>query len=271
MKRIIVSISIFLLAVSCEKKAPNISGLEQQAQEIAVEKIGDPKSVKAEAGTFPLYALPYVYDAFPGSIDPKTMEIHYSKHYVGYLNKLNKAVAGTPMAAKDLVTLLKTLDMKNMDVRNNAGGVYNHELYFSELKAGANAEPKGILADAIKRDFGSFAECKKQLEEAAVKRFGSGWAWLVSDATGKLKIGSTANQDNPLMPGMEISGTPILALDIWEHAYYLKYQNQRPEYVKAFFDIINWDVVLERYQKSLPPSELPSTTNIVTQPPVQTP
>lgn len=250
-----------MMLFSCEKKDNSPATSETVTIEENNTTVGKPEEVKADPGTFKLQPLGYAYDAFPNAIDAKTMELHYSKHYVGYLNKLNKAVAGTAMEKMALIPLLKNMDMNNSDVRNNAGGVFNHELFFSQLKASPATKPTGALAAAIDRDFGSYDAFKKAFTEAAAKRFGSGWAWLVSDEKGTLKIGSTANQDNPLMPGMEVSGTPVMGLDVWEHSYYLKYQNKRPEYIDSFFTVLDWDTVGKRYDQILNPTATASAQN----------
>ena len=212
---------------------------------------GKPFDVTANDGAFKIKTLKHNYDAFSKYIDAKTMYVHISKHYVGYLNNLNKAVEGKPQANMTIEQLLKTLDTSNAMLRNNAGGYYNHNLYFELMTPNSTGKPSGKLADAINRDFGSFENFKKQFSDAGAKQFGSGWAWLVSDSSGKLKVGSTANQDNPLMPGMSISGNPILAMDVWEHAYYLKYQNKRADYIDAFFNVIDWNVVSDYYEKAM--------------------
>lgn len=216
-----------------------------------ITDFGKPSDVTANEGAFKIKTLKHRYDAFSDYIDAKTMYIHFSKHYVGYLNNLNKAVEGKPQASMTIEELLKTLDTSNAMLRNNAGGYYNHNLYFELMTPNASGKPSGKLAEAINRDFGSFENFKKQFSEAGAKQFGSGWAWLVTDASGKLKVGSTANQDNPLMPGMSISGSPILAMDVWEHAYYLKYQNKRVDYIDAFFKVIDWKVVSDYYEKAM--------------------
>ena len=177
------------------------------------------------------------------------MFIHVSKHYVAYLSNLNKAVAGTPQAQMSIEELLRTLDMNNATLRNNAGGYFNHNMYFAGMSR-SGGSPKGALAAAIDRDFGSFDNFKKAFAEAGAKRFGSGWAWLVVN-NGKLEVVSTANQDNPLMPGLGVSGIPVLAMDVWEHAYYLKYQNRRGDYINNFFNVIDWDVAEQLYQKAI--------------------
>lgn len=235
---------------SCEKK--------NELQEVNVPEpqeekpvIGNPEDVKADSGPFQIGKLPYAYDALSPHIDAKTMEIHYSKHHLKYTNDLNKAVTGTDLENKSIEEILMNLDLENKALRNNGGGYYNHNLFWEIIAPKAGGQPKEALAEAINAAFGSFENFKTQFSDAAAKQFGSGWAWLVVDKTGKLAIGSTANQDNPLMPGMTISGTPILGLDVWEHAYYLNYQNKRPDYIEAFYNVINWDAVAKKYNDAL--------------------
>ena len=211
---------------------------------------GHPTEVTANAGAFAVVPLKYEYNAVEKYIDAETMFIHFSKHYVGYLNNLNKAVEGTPKAAMTIEEVLRTMDMNNAALRNNAGGYYNHNMYFDVISPKGGGMPQGTLAAAIDRDFGSFENFKKAFADAGAKRFGSGWAWLVVNNE-KLQVVSTANQDNPLMPGLEVTGTPILAMDVWEHAYYLKYQNKRGDYITNFFNVINWDRVAELYSQTL--------------------
>jgi superoxide dismutase [Mn] len=211
---------------------------------------GHPTEVTANAGAFAVVPLKYEYNAVEKYIDAETMFIHFSKHYVGYLNNLNKAVEGTPKAAMTIEEVLRTMDMNNAALRNNAGGYYNHNMYFDVISPKGGGMPQGTLAAAIDRDFGSFENFKKAFADAGAKRFGSGWAWLVVNNE-KLQVVSTANQDNPLMPGLGVTGTPILAMDVWEHAYYLKYQNKRGDYITNFFNVINWDRVAELYSQTL--------------------
>jgi len=194
---------------------------------------------------FELPKLPYAYDALEPSIDARTMEIHYSKHHQGYTNKLNDAIQGTDAADKSIEDILKNIDNYSTAVRNNGGGFFNHALFWEVLGPNGGGEPSGDLGDAIKRDFGSFSEFKTQFSNAAATRFGSGWAWLCKHNDGKLEICSTPNQDNPLMPGVGCGGDPIFGIDVWEHAYYLKYQNRRPDYIEAFWNVVNWDKVSE--------------------------
>lgn len=195
---------------------------------------------------FELPKLPYAYDALAPHIDARTMEIHHGKHHAGYTNNLNAAIEGTDLAGKSIEDILKNLDMNNMAVRNNGGGYFNHDLFWKVMSPNGGGQPTGALADAINAAFGSFEGFKDAFAKAAATRFGSGWAWLCKK-DGKLEICSTPNQDNPLMPGVACEGTPILALDVWEHAYYLNYQNRRPDYINAFFNVINWDEVVKRF------------------------
>ena len=198
--------------------------------------------------SFQLPNLSYNHDALEPHIDSKTMQIHHGKHHAGYTNKLNAAIEGTDLEGKSIEEILKNLDMNNSAVRNNAGGYYNQCLFWEIIGPNCGGSPSGKLADAINKDFGSFDEFKSKFSAAAATRFGSGWAWLCVDSDGGLEVCSTANQDNPLMPG-ECGKTPILCLDVWEHAYYLNYQNRRPDYIDAFFNIINWEVVAKMYVK----------------------
>lgn len=196
---------------------------------------------------FELPNLPYAYDALEPHIDARTMEIHHTKHHNGYTTKLNGAVAGTDLENKDIEDILGGLDMENTAVRNNGGGFYNHNLFWEVMTPSGGGSPKGQLATAIDEAFGSLEGFKDKFSAAAGSRFGSGWAWLCVHPGGKLEICSTPNQDNPLMPGVGCEGWPILGLDVWEHAYYLNYQNRRPDYIAAFFNVINWDKVEEYY------------------------
>lgn len=197
--------------------------------------------------SFELPKLPYAYDALEPHIDARTMEIHHSKHHAAYTNNLNAAIAGTDMEGKTIENILINLDKTNGAVRNNGGGFYNHNLFWTIMSPNGGGEPTGELADAIERDFGSFAEFKAKFSKAGATQFGSGWAFLCVEKGGKLNVCGTPNQDNPLMPGVGCGGTPILAMDVWEHAYYLHYQNRRPDYIEAFFNVINWSEVSRRY------------------------
>lgn len=197
---------------------------------------------------FELPNLPYAYDALEPHIDARTMEIHHTKHHNGYTTKLNGAIAGTELEGKSIEDILSNLDMTNGAVRNNGGGFFNHSLFWNIMSPNGGGTPSGALADAIDEAFGSFDSFKEKFSAAAGTRFGSGWAWLCVHEGGKVEVCSTPNQDNPLMPETGCGGAPILGLDVWEHAYYLNYQNRRPDYVQAFFNVINWDKVGELYE-----------------------
>ena len=195
---------------------------------------------------FELPQLPYAYDALEPHIDARTMEIHHSKHHNAYVTNLNAAIAGTDLEGKSIEDLMKNLDMNNMAVRNNGGGHYNHTMFWEIMSPNGGGLPTGELASAIDAAFGSFDAFKAEFAKAGATRFGSGWAWLcVKD--GKLEVCSTPNQDNPIMPGVACGGQPILGMDVWEHAYYLHYQNRRPDYIEAFFNVINWTEVAKRF------------------------
>lgn len=196
---------------------------------------------------FELPNLDYAYNALEPHIDARTMEIHHSKHHAAYTNNLNKAIEGTPMEKMSIEDILKGLDMSNNAVRNNGGGFYNHNLFWKMMSPNGGGQPSGELAEAINKSFGSFDDFRKKFSDAAATRFGSGWAWLCVHPGGKLEVCSTPNQDNPLMPNVGCTGTPILGLDVWEHAYYLNYQNRRPDYISAFWNVINWEEIARRY------------------------
>ena len=192
---------------------------------------------------FELPALSYAYDALEPHIDARTMEIHHSKHHNGYTTKLNDAIAGSPLADQSIESILNNLDPENKAVRNNGGGFYNHRLFWAIISPNGGGLPSGKLATAIDTKFGNFEDFKTAFANAAATQFGSGWAWLCVQEGGSVEVCATANQDNPLMPGIGCSGTPILGIDVWEHAYYLNYQNRRPDYINAFFNIIDWNKV----------------------------
>ncbi|WP_438710680.1 superoxide dismutase [Aquimarina muelleri] len=199
--------------------------------------------------SFELPKLNYAFDALEPNIDARTMEIHHDKHHAGYTNNLNNAIKGTDLEGKTIDNILINLDMSNGAVRNNGGGYYNHNLFWEIMSPNGGGKPSGELADAITAAYESFDAFKEAFSKAAGTRFGSGWAWLCVHQGGKVEICSTPNQDNPLMPGVGCGGTPILALDVWEHAYYLNYQNRRPDYVSAFFNVIDWSEVSKRYSQ----------------------
>ncbi|MEH6764339.1 superoxide dismutase [Aequorivita antarctica] len=200
--------------------------------------------------SFELPKLPYAFDALEPNIDAQTMEIHHDKHHQGYTNNLNDAIKGTDMEGKTIENILINLDMENKAVRNNGGGFYNHSLFWKVMSPNGGGKPSGDLAKAIDTAYGSFDAFKEKFSNAAKTQFGSGWAWLCVHKGGKVDVCATPNQDNPLMPNVGCGGTPILGLDVWEHAYYLKYQNKRPDYVGAFWNIINWDEVSVNYSKN---------------------
>lgn len=254
MKKIILLLLCSLFAISigsCKRK--KYTEVVEVPLPTAEEKmtIGSPEDVKAEPGAFEVAKLNYSYDALAPNIDAMTMEMHYSKHYLTYTNNLNKALAGTELENIPITDIFKKLDMNNSDLRNNLGGYYNHTLYFDIIGPKAVGKPTDTLASAIDKDFGSFESFKTQFEDASNKQFGSGWVWLIVDNSGKLQVTSTPNQDNPLMPRSAIAGTPILAIDLWEHAYYLNYQYKRKKYIDAFFNCINWKRVGERYEEAI--------------------
>ena len=241
--------AIFLLACNDRKLTEVVEVPLPTAEEKVA--LGNPEDIKADPGSFAMEPLPYSYDALSPHIDARTMEIHYSKHYLTYTNNLNRIIAGTPQETLTIEEILTKLDMSNTILRNNAGGYYNHNVFWESMAAKSGGMPKDTLATAIEKDFGSFENFRSLFTDAAEKQFGSGWAWLVVDKSGKLQVTSTPNQDNPMMPQAVISGTPILALDVWEHSYYLNYQYKRMRYIDSFFNVINWPKVSEKYHEAL--------------------
>lgn len=199
---------------------------------------------------FKLPDLPYAHDALEPHIDTATMQIHHGKHHAGYTNNLNNAIDGTDLSESSIEDILAGMDMNNGALRNNGGGYYNHDLFWRVMSPNGGGEPSGELAEVINSTFGSFSAFKDEFAKAAATRFGSGWAWLCVHEGGKVDVCSTANQDNPLMPEIGCGGTPILGLDVWEHAYYLKYQNRRPDYIGAWWNVVNWDEVAKRYSSN---------------------
>tara|TARA_B110000444_G_scaffold258869_1_gene300985 strand:+ start:2164 stop:2772 length:609 start_codon:yes stop_codon:yes gene_type:complete len=196
---------------------------------------------------FTLPKLGYAYDALEPHIDARTMEIHHTKHHNGYTNKLNAAIEGTDLAEESIEDILQNLNTSNTNLRNNGGGYWNHKLFWEILNPEDRGRLSGELLDAVNTAFGSKDAMVEQFSKAAATRFGSGWAWLCVHPGGKVEICSSANQDNPMMPGIGCGGTPIMGLDVWEHAYYLNYQNRRPDYINAFFSVVNWNVVEKKY------------------------
>ncbi len=199
---------------------------------------------------FTLPALPYANDALEPNIDARTMEIHHDKHHNGYVTNLNKAIDGSDAENLSVEDICKNISKYSTAIRNNGGGHYNHSLFWTVMAPKGGGTPKDALADAINAAFGSFDEFKTKFAEAAATRFGSGWAWLIVGGDGKLAVTSTPNQDNPLMDVAEVKGTPILGLDVWEHAYYLNYQNKRPDYISAFWNVVNWEEVSKRFAEA---------------------
>lgn len=192
--------------------------------------------------------LPYAYDALEPYIDAQTMELHHTKHHKAYYDKFLAAVKGTPLEGKPFGEVLANISSASAGARNNGGGFINHDLFWKIMSANAGGEPTGELAAAINTTFGSFEKFKDEFSNAAATRFGSGWAWLIVNESGALQVSSTPNQDNPMMDVAEVKGTPILGLDVWEHAYYLKYQNRRPEYINNWFNVVNWDEVAKNFK-----------------------
>lgn len=248
---LLLNLLLVLGFISCNNK--KYTEVVEVPLPTAQEKIaiGHPDDVKAIKGAFQLEKLPYSYDALAPAISALTMETHYSKHYLTYTNNLNKALAGTDLENLTIEEILAKLDPNNAEIRNNAGGYYNHSLYFKCMEPKAAEPVKDSLTSAITRKFGSFDTFKKDFKEEASKQFGSAWVWLIVDTSGNLQITSTQNQDNPLMRNALVPGKPILALDLWEHAYYLDYQYKRKNYVDAFFNLINWKKVGENYDDAL--------------------
>lgn len=254
MKKIIIFLfcSIFALSVGSCKRKKYTEVVEVPLPSVEEKlALGLPEDAKAEPGSFEITELKFGYDALAPNIDAQTMEIHYSKQYVSFTSNLNKALAGTESENSPIEDVFKKLDLSNTEVKNNLGGFYNHTLYFDVLTPKSSGKPTDTLASAIDKDFGSFEEFKTQFKESANKQFGSGWTWLIVDKAGKLQITNTQNQDNPLMSRAETSGTPILALDLWEHAYYLNYQNNRKKYIDNFFNIINWKKVGDKFDEAI--------------------
>ena len=250
-KLFLLCFSILLLVISCNNK--KLTEVVEVPLPSAEEKftVGSPSDVEANDGAFELVKLPFSYDAVSPEIEAGTMQLHYSKHYLNYTNSLNKAIKGTDFEDLSIEEILEKSIPDSLNIINNAGGYYNHSLFFKCIGPRSGGKPKDTLAIAINRDFGSIDGFKNQFKNAANRVFGSGWAWLIVDSSGKLKVTTTANQDNPLMARAQVPGKPILTLDVWEHAYYLEYQNSRKNYIDAFFNIINWKIVGENYEEAL--------------------
>jgi superoxide dismutase, Fe-Mn family len=249
---LVFNLLIAIVLLSCNnKKLIEVVDVPLPEVEQKTTAIGSPDDVKANEGPFQVEKLSYGYTALDPNISAATLENHYSKHYLTYTNNLNKVIAGTPLQDLTIEDVLAKLDPSNAELRNNAGGYYNHSLYFKCMAPKAGGQPKDSLESAITTKFGSFANFSTLFKEEATKQFGSAWVWLIVDKSGNLQITSTQNQDNPLMRNAVVSGKPILALDLWEHAYYLGYQYKRSNYVDAFFNVINWKKVGENYDEAL--------------------
>jgi Fe-Mn family superoxide dismutase len=254
MKRFNFSLSSILLIailVSCNGK--KLTEVVEVPLPTAQEKvsIGYPDDVKANTGSFQLEKLPYPYDALAPTVSPLTLQMHYSKHYLTYTNNLNNAIAGTEYENQSIDDILSHLDPNDTDLKNNAGGYYNHSLYWKSMAPNTGGAPTDSLASVITRDFGSYKNFVTSFKTEATKQFASAWVFLIVDKAGTLKVTSSQNQDNPLMKNAPIPGTPILALDLWEHAYYLGYQYRRRNYIDSFFNVINWKKVNENYEAAL--------------------
>jgi len=266
---------LLTLIITCKKNIL-VEVVDVPATPIVVieQKGGKPSDLKAIEGAFELYSLPFNYQALEPHVDATTMELHYAKHLLPYVNALNKSVVGKKYETMEIVDILKNFNFTDVDVRNNAGAVYNHNFFFESMAPKAGGEPEGELLDAIARDFGSYDEFVRQFAETSVKLQGSGWTWLVSDKYGRLRIITTPNNDSPQMKGLGIVGIPLLNLDVWEHAYYLKFQNKKREYANTFFSVVNWDKVEERYgafsKSTAPTTVAPSTTSETIEVPIET-
>ena len=246
---ITLTIALAFATMSCNQKS-------DQKEDLAKETVGSldgaskadekTESIDAEA-TFTLPNLPYAYDALAPYIDELTMRTHHGKHFQGYTNKLNKAIENTEFKESSITEILKSIDQNSLAIRNNGGGYYNHKLFFESLSPEPKLKPEGKLMDAIETDFGSYDAFIDEFSKTAGSVFGSGWAWLIKDENGKLAVVGTANQDNPLMPFAEKQGFPLMGIDVWEHAYYLNYQNKRGDYIEAFFSVLDWEYVENRY------------------------
>lgn len=249
---ILSTLFLITLLLSCNnKKYTEVVDVPLPEVEQKTVAMGVPDDVVANDGSFQLEKVPYSYNALAPDISAVTMENHYSKHYLSYTNNLNKAIVGTPLENLTIEEVLAKLDTSIPEIKNNAGGYYNHSLYFKCLGPKAGGQPQDTLAEAITTKFGSFENFTTAFKEEATKQFGSGWVWLIVDRSGSLQITSSQNQDNPLMRNAVVPGKPILALDLWEHAYYLDYQYKRKNYVDAFFNVINWKKVEENYEEAL--------------------
>jgi Fe-Mn family superoxide dismutase len=247
----IICLFVLYLSISCTNKT--YTEVVEVPLPAPTEKVlmGVPEDVQAADGAFQLEKLPYSYGALAPHISAFTMENHYSKHYLAYTNNLNKALVGTALENLTIEEVLTKLDPAVPEIKNNAGGYYNHSLFYKCMASKAGGQPQDTLAGAITKKFGSFGNFTSLFKDQAAKQFGSGWVWLIVDRSGDLQVATTQNQDNPLMKNATVMGKPILALDLWEHAYYLDYQFKRQNYINAFFNVINWKKVSENYQEAI--------------------
>ena len=246
--------SIYKIMMVVMVSALSFSACQQPTQETentSENQTKEPEVMKDQNGKYTLPELSYAYDALEPNIDKMTMEIHHTKHHQGYVNNLNNAIAGTEMESVSLTDLFKNMSQYPVAVRNNGGGHWNHSMFWTIMGPNGGGEPSEKLLSAIESRFTSFEAFTEEFNKAAATRFGSGWAWLIVDANGELQVTSTPNQDNPLMDVADVQGMPILGVDVWEHAYYLKYQNRRPEYVGNFWNVINWAEVERRYEEAI--------------------
>lgn len=246
-------LALSLINIACEKKTTKEVTSENEVittNTTTSEDLGKPGDIVANEGAFKMQGLPYEYNALEPYMDAKTVATHYGKHHLGYANKLNDAIKDTPLATKSIEEILKSLDLDNTALRNNAGGYYNHNLFWQILTPKAGGEPTGEIATLITRDFGSFDAFKTAYNDASKAVFGSGWVWLILDGNNKLQITNTANQDNPLMPNAKVKGIPLLNIDVWEHAYYLLYKNDRAKYIDNYWNLVNWSKVNEILQQN---------------------
>lgn len=250
MKQFFLIFGIFFILISCNDSAELVEVELPEPEELSAPIYQNPKTIKIDTGNFKLIEIPYQFGDLEPHFDGKTMEIHFSKHYVGYTNKMNAALKEAKIETKKIEEVLALVSDVNSTLKNNAGGYYNHSLFFEILTPKSSKKSNTKTLEAINSNFGSFEEFKRKFIQASTNHFGSGWTWLVVTNDGKLAISTTTNQDNPLMPNATIKGTPILGLDLWEHSYYLKYQNKRADYIDAFFEIINWEVVEKKLEAS---------------------
>ena len=251
-KTITLLTAIALMTMACKDQNQKSDQNEEVAKETIASKdeattsTEKTKSIDADA-TFTLPDLPYAYDALAPYIDELTMRTHHGKHFQGYTNKLNKAIENTEFKDSSITEILKSVDPNSSKIRNNGGGYYNHKLFFESLSPEPKLKPEGKLMAAIEKDFGSYDAFLDEFSRTAGSVFGSGWAWLIKDESGKLAVVGTSNQDNPLMSFTEKQGYPLMGIDVWEHAYYLNYQNKRGDYIEAYFSVLDWEYVENRF------------------------